>query len=351
MKRLNYLDYVKTPEDWKLKALEIPNKTKIKHSKKYKPSAILVACITIISLSGIGVYAVESGAIDILKHKLFEDRYTPYSYSGKYNDILDSCALDEYIKTDVQVENLSISRDDMDFKVNGYLCDRNIVYIIADIVLPEGCTFNYNNDYLNIGNTNISCNNSENDIYISGINFQNSQDNVLSIIITINNLYQIDNDIYTISFSDLGSCDYDNNFIPQYEFDISFDIAIEDCGISKNVDNINRSITLKDGITANLTSIDYSPLRINFNFDSIHLSKQYFECYTSESKIANQFTMYYIYNDGRKVFIDRAGIWHNRTDEYVVTQLRIDYAQMYRDLIDFNNIVAIEINGEIIPLK
>lgn len=354
MKRLNYLDYVKTPEDWKLKALDIPNQTKIKHSKKYRPSAILVACITVISLSGIGAFAVESGAIDVLRREFFKHTYTPYSYSGTYNDTLDNSALDEYIKTDVQVENLSISRDGIDFKVTGYLCDRNIAFITADIILPEDCTYSPQKGYVNtdIERTNISCNNENVQIGSYGIDIKDVQDNVVSVLFTIQSIDKnIYNNSYEVSFSDLGSCDYNLNFIPEYEFNVSFDITLKDCRISNSVDNINRTITLKDGITTTLTSIDYSPLRINFNFDNIHLSEKYFEYSGQESKIANQFTMYYIYNDGRKVFIDRAGIYHNRIDDYDVTQLCIDYALMCRDLIDFTNIVAIEINGEVIPLK
>jgi len=82
MKRLNYLDYIKTPNDWKLKALDIPNQSQ---SKEHRPSAMLIALAVVISLSGVGVFAVESDAIDILKRKLLDDTYTPYSYSGNYD--------------------------------------------------------------------------------------------------------------------------------------------------------------------------------------------------------------------------------------------------------------------------
>lgn len=351
MKRLNYFDYVKTPESWKSKALDIPNQMKmVKSKRRYKPSAILVACITVISLSGIGVLAVESGSIDILKNYLSKNRYTPYSYSKTYNDTLDTSTLDEYFKTDVQVENLNISNDNIDFKVNGYLYDRNIAYIMAEIILPEGCTFTYDNIHNHIGDADIFCDNNEDYLGGLGIHFQSVQDNVLSAMITIYELPQSDNETYTISFSDLGSYDYDNNFIPQYEFDISFDITLKDCEISKSVD-VNRNITLKDGITATLTSIDYSPLRINFNFDNIQFNPKDFEYYGTESKISKQFTMYYIYNDGRRVFIDRMGMLSNRLEDNSINQLFIDYAQMSRNLVDFTNIVAIEINGEVISLK
>lgn len=353
MKRLNYLDNVKTPNDWKLKALDIPNQVENlneKSYKRFKPSAILVACVLMLSISGVSVYAIESGAIDTLKQKFFGDTYTPYSYDGTYNDILETTALDNYIQTDVQVENLEISRDDIDFKVTGYIRDRNVNYITADIILPQGehFTIPQGSAIFNFDKTSITNRNNQYGGFSYGLMAEKSTNNVVSVIISIDYSYtNIDftNSIdLAITFGDLGRYTDASTFETEYEFDISFDIQLEDCGISKSIDNINKQIQLTNGSNdiVTLEKISYSPLMINFQFDE--LKGGY-----------NNYIMYYIYKDGRRVFIKRDFYpLYNQPDENGICKqvgMTINYAFFNQPLVDFTDIVAIEINGEVIPIK
>lgn len=349
MKRLNYLDYIKTPNDWKLKALDIPNQSQ---SKGHRPSAILIALAVVISLSGVGVFAVESDAIDILKRKLLDDTYTPYSYSGNYNDTLDSSALNEYIQTDVILNNLKISYEDMDFNVTGYINDRYTNYVTMDIILPKDENFVItNNTTINLDESKVINKDDNNESLGFSIDSITSRDNIISVVLETqsNDICTPLNDLY-IYISDFGHYDDNYNFITDFEFNISFDISMEIYDTTITVDNINKSITLKDGTSTILESIEYSPFRIDFNFSSDSV-----DYYRQENLLFQQFTMYYIYNDGRKILINRDGMVYqslaNDINHSYTYKIFIDYAHLNLDLIDFTNIVAIELNGEVVPIK
>jgi hypothetical protein len=317
----------------------------------------------------VGVYAYENNSLDIIKSKLFSNnRYTHYSYEGTYNDTMEMSDLDEYFNTDPQIENLKVSGDVADFKINGYICDREKVIMVAQITLPEDNSFvpTANTNSFNLDKLKTICldengeESSKNMVYSNYINIEKVEGNDVYALMefnTYNDDLTSNEHSYRVSLGDFGEWDYNNDFNVESNFDVSFDITVKDSEICTYVDNIDKKITLKNGSTTTIRSIDYSPLRININFDSTQFDSQYIRYYSSESKIANQFTIYYIYNDGKKVFVNRNDLWYTMnytTEDYntgCVDSLYVDYDWNYTQLVDFTNIVAIEINGEVIPIK
>jgi hypothetical protein len=348
MKRLNYLDYVKTPESWKAQALEIPNHTledNLSHKKTkkiYKPSVILVACIVALSVSGIGVYAYESGAFDTIKSQLFEDTINPYNYDGVANDYLDTSALDNDIVTDISVENLVLSRDDMDFKVTGYISDRNVNFVTVELILPEGETFSNpkGTAIFNFDKSDI-VDNVSGDPVSYGIYSSSVEDNVVYVTLSLVDYIYSDDSYshnYHIELGDLGSY-LTGEFVPEHEFDLSFDLQLQDCNISKRIDNLDIPIHEN----CSVDSVSYSPLELTIYFEN---TGDTWNCLHSQD-----FSIYYIYDDGRKVFIPRDSRSSGTTNDWTYNYITVPYALNEESLIDFTHIVALEIDGKTVPLQ
>lgn len=347
MNRLEYFNYIQTPDDWKAKALSIPQQAQAlqtnKHTSRHNLGAVLVACAIVVSLSGGVVYAVESGVLGAIKAELFEDKYTPYNYDGVQNDILESTStLENYAQTDVQVTNLSISREDVDLKVNSYLCDRDVLYISADLILPQGETYSgYNKNGANFSDYTLTSLDGNTSIYGYGIEVTSVYDNVVSLVMyTISDgSSTLDGDI-NVSFSNLGS--YSGTFETYYPMDVSFNISVKDCGLYHSVENINQDVTLNNQSRSVMVSkVVYSPLVLNVYLTNLGN-------YTIDSQ---DFTMYYVYSDGRRVYIPRDYMQTTYDTYGNPNGIYLNYAHANQTLIDFTNVVAIEINGETIVLN
>lgn len=347
MRELQYLNYVKTPNAWKNKALEIPQQVQKNNSytSKRRLGTVLVTCAIVVSLSGGMVYAVESGALGSIKAQLFDNKYTPYNYDNVQNDILeDTSILENYVQTDVKVTNLSISSDigGVDFKVNSYLCDRDLVYISADLILPEGETYSgYNKNGANFEKFLLTPLDSNISIYGYGMEVKSVHDNVVSLVIyTISDGSSTLNGDINVSFSNLGS--YGSSFETYFPMDVSFNLHVEDCGLFQSVENINKTVTLNNqSKNVTVSSVVYSPMMLNIYLTNL-------DDYTINSK---DFTMYYIYSDGRKVFIPRDYMQTTYDINGNPTGISLNYAHANQTLIDFTNVVSIEINGESVVLK
>ncbi|MGN1411712.1 MAG: hypothetical protein ACI4WH_04275 [Oscillospiraceae bacterium] len=405
MKRLNYLDYVKTPSDWKEKALNIPNmmecekNEKKSHNKIYRPSAILVACIVALSISGVGVYAVESGAIDnFLKNSWvnYIDRVQRYSYSGTYNDTIKDAKtfITENINTDIQVDNVQCSNG-VTLDIKGMIYYSNTATIIADVTIP-----NLTESFALYDNTqenNINKLYSNADIYKQG-NRQVNQDGYIinnicggvdiaskpidDTITVVMDVYfyneNANNQCYTVK---LENIDYykDGELIVLSEFTATADITFKKSSFVQEVNNVDKTIQIGDKYSAHINKVEYSPLSVDIYFDNTNfvpndgnddgiyneldygiytnletgeLDINAYYTYRQKTDIRkNYINVYYIYADGRRVFASRDNKYLITDENGVLTSLKYDYYRSNSELIDCSNMVAIEINGEVIPLK
>jgi hypothetical protein len=354
MKGLRYLDYVKTPDAWKASALDIPNRTQTaKLHRSFRPSAVLVACAVVLSLSGVGVYAVGNGALASFQSKLFKGRTVPYSYSGSYNDTLELSDLEEYFNTSPKVENLEVSGELQDFQVDSYLCDRDKSIVILKAVLPEGGTVPSTSDCYTVECVD------DPDLNVSKtcLRTERVEDGVTYLSLEFDG---VGGRTYHVSVSGLGSYDGSGDYTDEYELNASFDLTLEDCGLAKTVSDLDQTVTLNNGTTTTLKSISYSPLGVVFRFDDTPFEKRYVEYNGATSKVINQFTVYYVYADGRRVFLSRDyltyslhyrdGLDDGDYTDYV-DSIAMDYVWSNVELVDFTDVVAIEVNGAVVPLQ
>lgn len=406
MKRLNYLDYVKTPSDWKEKALNIPNmmecekNEKKSHNKIYRPSAILVACIVALSISGVGVYAVESGAIDnFLKNSWvnYIDRVQRYSYSGTYNDTIKDAKtfITENINTDIQVDNVQCSNG-VTLDIKGMIYYSNTATIIADVTIP-----NLTKSFALYDNTqenNINMFSNAN-IYKQGTRQINQDGHIISnicvcggvdvtgkpiddtITVVIDAYFNdkdANNQCYTLELNNI-ECMQDGELIVLSEFTASADITFKKSKFIKVINNVDKTIQIGDKYSAHIDKVEYSPLSVDIYFDNTNfvpddgnddgiyneldyaiytnLETGEFDTnayYTYRQKTdirKNYINAYYIYADGRRVFASRDDKNLITDENGVLTSLKYDYYRSNSELIDCSNMVAIEVNGEVIPLK
>jgi hypothetical protein len=166
-------------------------------------------------------------------------------------------------------------------------------------------------------------------------------DNVVSLVIyTISDGGSTLNGDINVSFSNLGS--YGSSFETYFPMDVSFNLHVEDCGLSQSVENINKTVTLNNqSKNVTVSSVVYSPMMLNIYLTNL-------DDYTINSK---DFTMYYIYSDGRKVFIPRDYMQTTYDINGNPNGISLNYAHANQTLIDFTNVVSIEINGESVILK
>lgn len=115
---------------------DILKRTSVVNSKNHitmtKRSLSILLASAVLMMSGVTVYAVESGAIDSLK-SYFNNKDVPYSYSGTYNQI-DENYIYENISTDFTTEVVSDSSKDTHIEITGYVADEYNMYIIGNVV-------------------------------------------------------------------------------------------------------------------------------------------------------------------------------------------------------------------------
>jgi hypothetical protein len=373
--------------------LKLTGVTAKRHITMTKRSLSIAIAATVATMSCITVYAVESGTLSNFINYNNKYRSTPYSYSGTYNQTVDyETYLNEAINTDVIAKNIQCNNDDVSISVQGVICDINNVEIVANISAPNGKSLVDEYDNKNIANLyfkdfSVSTNNGEISTDNCNITFLPTTDvdaNTIPIEIqfTLLDVKSADGE-YNINIGNLTSYDYvENHKTNDYgnsknllDFNLSFDIDTTGSDASQKMDNVNKVISTPEG-NATIESVNYSPMSLCLNFatplkfndiglENVSLiessrwgtSFSYYSGYDASNtdlnldKLNGYFTTYFIYSDGTKVLANRNTCTAIFNENKEVTNIIYDYYQSQIDMVDYTNVVSIEINGTVIPLK
>jgi hypothetical protein len=193
-----------------------------------------------------------------------------------------------------------------------------------------------------------------------------------------------DFDAIDVKIAGITKSNYWSENVPTYNVDEIVRVTFDKESLKQNVStmtntisNLNINCEGYDGNSYDISSITYSPLGFSIDFtesiiscDSDWWQRPYFT-----SGLYKYPTVYLIYNDGSKVFQGSdedpyETIWggyadkyvdkrnHTRNDDYTIigTSLTLgEYATgvkyTYTQPVDYTNVVSIEINGTVIPLK
>jgi hypothetical protein len=211
-------------------------------------------------------------------------------------------------------------------------------------------------------------------------------DNKLAFVYVVDstNATMEDFDAIDVKIAGITKSNYWSENVPTYNVDEIVRVTFDKESLKQNVStmtntisNLNINCEGYDGNSYDISSITYSPLGFSIDFtesiiscDSDWWQRPYFT-----SGLYKYPTVYLIYNDGSKVFQGSdedpyETIWggyadkyvdkrnHTRNDDYTIigTSLTLgEYATgvkyTYTQPVDYTNVVSIEINGTVIPLK
>lgn len=372
------------------KILQRAGVTRRSHITMTKRSLSILLASAVIMMSGVTVYAVESGTLDKFIANALKYRTTPYSYNGTYNEVIDyDTFFTENINTNIKAENVICTNPDVNIEIEGVLCDVNLVNVVANLTIPNadlitatdienGNVYFTNYDIMSKDGKSLEDLNS---LYVCLLQDDNTTDNIIPIQFTImlDDVQSAEGE-YNITFGDLEKHVYiedlrkttteNSQYISISDFNLSFDLNLKDCDVSTKIDNINKTISTPEGDVI-VESINYSPMSLCINFKEplyTNLSERIsgfnggrggYSFSTDENYITNDFdkvenyiNMYFIYSNGERVFANRNAktpIFEN--DTMGITNIIYDYYSYGLDMIDYTNIVSIEINGVVIPLK
>lgn len=372
------------------KILQRASVTRRSHITMTKRSLSILLASAVIMMSGVTVYAVESGTLDKFIANALKYRTTPYSCNDTYNEVINyDTFFAENINTNIKAENVICTNPDVNIEIEGVLCDVNLVNVVANLTIPNadlitatdienGNVYFTNYDIISKDGKSLEDLNS---LYVCLLQDDNTTDNIIPIQFTIMlddvqsaegeyniTLRNLEKHVY---IEDLRKTTTENSeYISVSDFNLSFDLNLKDCDVSTKIDNINKTISTPEGDVI-IESINYSPMSLCINFKEplyTDLSERIsdfnggrggYSFQTDENyatndldKVGNYINMYFIYSNGEKVFANRNAktpIFEN--DTMGITNIIYDYYSCRLDMIDYTNIVSVEINGVVIPLK